>query len=263
MRVQLPWSKLEISRDGGVILQFDFPLTPRFFLASAKEDLLGGGVRGTVNGLTNAKRAIDCQTDTFLSAIGFVSRGLEKQLGPSVIKSLHPYNSNPDQPLKFKILESLGIFTPAIVDEVRKIRHLLEHEYRKPTAKGVRNAIDVASLFVSACEGAMNAFLDDVSLIKGSAIHPYGGNQVPRERINIKLDNYRGMFIEISYSNISTWEQAEIRLTPTHPGYLAWLRVLFAVRLGEGIETSLETAALLSDFSLAGKKVKVKSIGYR
>jgi hypothetical protein len=77
-RVNLDWKKLTIEIADGETLNFQYSLTPKFFLNSAHDDLKEGSARGLVNALTNAKRAIDCQTDSFLSAIGFSPKGLDK-----------------------------------------------------------------------------------------------------------------------------------------------------------------------------------------
>ena len=251
-----------IEREGGVMLYFEFPLTPRFFLDSAKKDLAGKDTKGLVNALTNSKRAIDCQTDTFLNSIGYTSKGLEKQLNTAAIQSVNTYSNTPSLPLKFKVLESLGIVTPAIVDKVRQIRHNLEHEYRKPTARVVREAIDIASLFVSACEGAMNVFLHDVYFVKGRTAHPLFDEEVSATSVIIGFNDNPKARINVRFRNFSPWEVAEVTIPPTDPQYLALLRVLFSVRLEENIERDIILAATTSGFSLSGKKVKVKSIEY-
>ncbi len=261
-RANLPWSKLEIEVDSGTILQYQFPLMPRFFLSSAKEDLAGKDARGLVNALTNAKRAIDCQTEIFLGSIGYSSKGLVKQLGDEVILSLQSYSHDPNQRLQFKVLESLGIVTSAIVEKVRRFRHGLEHEYRQPRYKDVRESIDIASLFVSACEGAMNAFLEDVHLCVGKTTHPLGNFEMPARQIGIALEDHPKPRIQIKYSNFDPWEHADVNLEPSAPEYLAFLRVLFAVRQKENIEKALGLAVETCGFSLAGKKLKVKSIDY-
>src|SRR5712692_3227185 len=122
-RADFDWKKLTVMKEGGTILQFRYPLPPKFFLKIAKEDLRERGDRGLINALSNAKRAIDCQTDSFLSAIGFSPKELQKQLGKRVIAGLEQFVTNTEQPLKFQVLESLGIVTPAIVSRVRRIRN--------------------------------------------------------------------------------------------------------------------------------------------
>ena len=261
-RANLPWKKLRIEHESGVILNFRYPLTPKFFLNSARDDLKDGSLRGRINALTNAKRAIDCQTDTFLSAIGYSPKGLEKQLGKTVIEGLRTFANSVGHPLKFLVLESLGIVTPAIVTRVRDIRHLLEHQYKKPSINAVNDAIDIAALYVSACQGAMSAFLEDVHLGYEKIPHPLGGEQVFERAIWISLDNDEPVHIKLHFYNFTSRERADITLFPNDPCYLALLRLLFAVRSEENIERAIAFAANSAGVAMTGGKVKVESIDY-
>ena len=44
-------------------LEFPFEIHAQHFLDIAEEDLLSNDLRGNINALTNAKRAIDCQVE--------------------------------------------------------------------------------------------------------------------------------------------------------------------------------------------------------
>lgn len=261
-RANLDWKKLKIEITGGVILNFRYPLTPNFFLNSAKDDLKDGSARGLVNALTNAKRAIDCQTDSFLAAIGYSPKGLEKQLGKAVIEGLHGFTSNSDQPLKFLVLESLGIVTPLIVNRVRTIRHELEHQYKKPSTAAVRDAIDIASLYVSSCQGQMSPFLEDVHLGYGSFPHPYDGDLVLERSISISLNNNEPVYVDLHYLDIKRHENANIEFSPNDPHYLGLLRVLFAVRAEENIERAIAFAVESAGIQIEAGKIKIVSIDY-
>lgn len=261
--LNLPWNRLEVKVEGGVILDFEYPLTPKFFLKSAKEDLKEGGARGLINALSNAKRAIDCQTDCFLSAIGYAPKNLDKQLGKDVIQSLNAFISNVEQPLKFRVLESLGIVTPAIVTRVRSIRNLLEHQYKKPLRRAVRDAIDIAALYISACEGAMGSFLEGVYFGTGEIKHPLINEMDFERRMRIDLESDSDpIHINVHYVDFKIYEQIDLKFLPSDPCYLALLRVLFAVRSRESMEQAIVFAAKSSGFVLNGTKVQVKSVGY-
>jgi hypothetical protein len=262
-RANLNWRKLKIEHESGVILDFRYPLTPKFFLNSARDDFKDKSARGLVNALTNAKRAIDCQTDSFLSAIGYTPKGLEKQLGKTVIEGLLKFAENPGQPLKFLVLESLGIVTPGIVNRVRDVRHLLEHQYKKPSAKAVKDAIDVAALYLSACNGAMHTFLQDVHIGCDKYKHPLHGEFVFDAAIWISLENYNDpVHINIHFFNSGDSERADINVSPSDPCYLALLRVLFAVRSEENVEQAIAFLAKCAGFEIPNGKVKVESIDY-
>jgi hypothetical protein len=262
-RSRLPWNKLKIYRDGGVILKFEYPLVPKFFLRSAKEDLATGTIRGLVNALSNAKRAIDCQTDSFLSALGYSPWRLREQLGKPVVESLRLFSTNTEQPLKFRVLESLGIVTPAIVSRIRRVRNLLEHEYKKPSARAVQEAIDVASLYVSACEGAMNTFLEGVRFGFGAVLDPFSGETVLERRISINFDNgNETSLVEFTYADWTKREHGRINVPPLDTNYLALLRILFAARAEEKVEEAIAFAVTNSGHSLDGTSVRVTEINW-
>jgi len=258
-RAQLDWYRLVVTQESGVILEHEYPLSAKFFLTCAREDLKEGKSRGFVNALSNAKRAIDCQTDSYLCAIGFSPKTLQKQLGATVIQGLVQFSPAVDRPLKFRVLESLGIVAPAIVNRVRTIRHLLEHQYKKPTPAAVRDAIDIASLYVSALDGSMNSFLENVHLECGDIPHPLGGDTVAERRISIELTNWRDpdLFIGVRFWDLGKREEATLKILPSDPNYLSMLRVLFAGRARENFEEVLRFAAMNSGFSLGAKKIRV------
>jgi hypothetical protein len=259
-RADLDWKRLRIMKEGGTLLEFRYPLTPKFFLKSAKEDLREGSDRGLINALSNAKRAIDCQTDTFLSAIGYTAKGLDKQLEQAVRNSLKCFVSDVEQPLKFRVLESLGIVTPAIVARVRRIRNMLEHHYRKPAKAAVRDAIDVAALYVSACEGSMNTFLEAVHLQAGEVYNSTIREMTSERQFSIQLDWAKSGIIELGYFHATKRERSELKIGPSDRCDLAWLRVIFAVRAEDEIEGALIVALELSGYDLAGKTVRVREL---
>ena len=259
-RTLLPLKQIHVRHDGGVILDFEYPLTPKFFLQCAQEDLLQKGARGLVNALTNAKRAIDCQTDTFLSALGFSPNNLAKQLGKDSVKSLQAFCTNQDQPLGFRVLESLGLVTTSLVARVRKIRHLLEHQYKKPTRKAVSDAIEIASLYVRACGGAMTTFLEDVSIGGPEVRHPIHSDIETFERDLSIAKSYSASSLRVQLYDWSQYEVAIIEVPPSDPLYLALLRVLFAVREKSGISDAIAFAVTSSGWPVEAKRFKVASI---
>jgi len=71
-KADLDWSKLIVHLESDFIsFSHEFPLDPKDFLTFAKKDFFAADTRGLVNALSNAKRAIDCQTDSILIALGF------------------------------------------------------------------------------------------------------------------------------------------------------------------------------------------------
>src|SRR5439155_10447488 len=153
----LDWREIYFNPDTGTSLSYDFPLMPADFIEFAKADVALGSTRGLVNALSNAKRAVDCQADIFTLAIGFDPDKLKKQLGALAFTGSGRIQTQQDVPLKFRLLQDLGVATPAIVARMRKLRNALEHDYRKPRRNEVSDAIDIAELFVQACEGRMRS----------------------------------------------------------------------------------------------------------
>ena len=100
--------------------------------------------RGFVNGLSNAKRAIDCQVEKLLAGLGLPSA-----------RSF---------PKKMALLTELGVIAPRIVTKVVQTRNYLEHEYRKPEKEQVEDAVDVATLFVAALERSLDIFLCEFTI---------------------------------------------------------------------------------------------------
>jgi hypothetical protein len=160
------------------------------------------------------------------------------------------------------VLESLGILAPKIVNEVRSIRNQLEHQYKKPSTRAVRNAIDIAGLFVKSCQGEMNTFLENVHLGCGKIEHPGGGGKVFERCITISFEKNEPIHIKLHYLNFAKQEDADVMILPRDPSYLGFLRVLFAVRSEEKIEQAILFAVKAAGVQIAGEKIKVASVEY-
>jgi hypothetical protein len=172
----LDWSDLYFEPDGGGSFSCPFQITPTELIDFAKSDFYKADRKGLINALSNAKRAIDCQTDGFLVAIGLDPEDLKKQLGDHGIQFLSPGIPDRSVPLKFRLLQSLDFAAPSIVSKMRRLRNLLEHEYRMPRRKEVGDAIDVAELFVKACQWKMKSPMTSFGFGSGTL-----NSKVPRE----------------------------------------------------------------------------------
>jgi hypothetical protein len=166
-QANLDFSNLYYSASDGIGLFSSYTIKPSDFITFAKADFYTPDTRGLINALSNAKRAIDCQADGFLSAIGINSDGIDKQLGREGLASIAFGKTSKEGPLKFRLLEALGVATPSIVGRMRSLRNLLEHEYKKPSRRSVSDAIGIAELFVQACGGKMKSMFDGVGLGSG------------------------------------------------------------------------------------------------
>lgn len=131
-----------IPSGGGGLSMHRLDVDPYDFLVLAEEDWERGGLAAELNAITNAKRAIVAQMDQALLSFGYPAT---------------PWKV----PKKIEILQSLGLVAPRILRRVSSARNLLEHEYRRPAAKDVEDAIDLAALFVASIKPVLTLFGDE------------------------------------------------------------------------------------------------------
>lgn len=141
--LNLDLNRLKVEMDGGTSLGYDFDIQANEFIKFAELDLGQDTAHGLVNALSNAKRAIDCQVDTFLGCFGLLSR-----------RSF---------PKKMDLLHEMGRITPRIVNKVINARNYLEHEFKKPNREQVEDTVDIATLFVISLEQELHLFNTDFS----------------------------------------------------------------------------------------------------
>jgi hypothetical protein len=153
---KIDWSNAVYLIDAGTKLNYKFELNPDDFLRFAKQDISRGTTHGLINGLTNAKRCIDCEVDKFIYATkiaqnweGYISR-IESYIAGSEEDIFS------DAPIKLRLLHALGVAPSLLVSRYRTIRNKLEHEYKIPTTQEVKEAIDLAQLFRGCVDNALN-----------------------------------------------------------------------------------------------------------
>ena len=106
------------------------PIKPKEYLAFSEQDILGKDLRGAVNALSNAKRAIDCQVENITGAFGLPKK-----------------RSFPE---RLEQIQTLGLVAPRIVRKIVKTRNLIEHRYAEISVSDAEDAVDIATLFVEA-----------------------------------------------------------------------------------------------------------------
>ena len=104
----------------------------------------------------------------------------------------------------------------------------------------------------------MNAFLETVHFQGDYAVVSENEARYARA-ISVDLDRARTQ-IEIKYWNRTKREYAHKAVKPTEESYLAWLRVLFAVRAEDEIESVLAPAASLCGYPLEAKNMRIRPI---
>ncbi|MDR7370058.1 hypothetical protein SAMN05444397_10948 [Flavobacterium aquidurense] len=127
-----------------------FDINPKDFLRFARQDLSDSKDRGYINSLTNSKRAIDCQVDDLLEIVGIKIKDENKDL--ENFAKLFDFDAN-DIAFKLKLIHSLNLAPSLLVSKARTIRNKLEHYYQMPKETEVKEALDVADLFIRSIEG--------------------------------------------------------------------------------------------------------------
>lgn len=124
--------------EGNIGLGVKFELNPCDFIRYAEQDLNNNDDRAIVNAISNAKRAIDCRTDMILKALRLSSSTLKKS--------------------KYDVLQELGIVAPRIINKIRKVRNLMEHEYILPKIDVAEDAVDIAMLYEASANRVFHLF---------------------------------------------------------------------------------------------------------
>jgi hypothetical protein len=244
---RIDWEDASVEPDSGP-LDYDCPfnLTPEDFVTFAKADVFNKDTRGLINGLSNAKRAIDCQTDLFITCLGLNPEKLPQQLGAVGLAELKRDELEEiDAPLKFRFLAALGVATPAIISRMRKLRNVLEHEYRQPRRRDVSDAIDVAELFIQACRGRFRSAWQIFSIESGktdarrlgmqeSEIRvDFDFKQKPSARFDVQIVDFR------KFRETKKWERKSDVLKPGHKGFVLTLKLLWQSDINQDLRKEL------------------------
>jgi hypothetical protein len=216
-RVDLNLASLSLIPDTGSTLDLEYEITPEDFLLFAEKDILQDDVRGLVNGLSNAKRAIDCQVEKLLACLGLPSaRSFPKKMG---------------------LLNEIGVVAPRIVTKVVRARNYLEHQYQKPEKEQVEDAVDVATLFVAALERSLTFFPENFSLenlVDGLELVP--GILQACKRISFHFHSNRHWFeiqdsvydVDVEKNQRTPVFRGNSTLTASDRGYRELIRLCFS-----------------------------------
>lgn len=104
------------------------------YLYFAKADLLSKDLRGAINALSNAKRAIHLLVDCFLELLG-----LKKIYGED------------NFPTKLEIIQKLEAFPTRLLKTLNKRRNLIEHKYDQIGLDEAEGFVEIAELFIRLC----------------------------------------------------------------------------------------------------------------
>lgn len=149
-----------VPSSGHGYLESKFDIKPKDFLRFARQDIKQDDDRGFINGLTNAKRAIDCQVDEALDKCAIKHDNFSDDINDF----LDYFELDNDVPIKLKIIHALNLAPSLLISKTRTLRNQLEHIYKKPSKAKVKEAIDVADLFIRSIEGKFNSLTNDFGL---------------------------------------------------------------------------------------------------
>lgn len=135
----------------------EFELSARDYLAFAEEDLTINTIKSKINCISNLKRAIDCQIDTFLYVYNLYEVFNEGNL--KIGK-------------KLDFLEFSGVFTSYSITRLNTIRNKMEHNYIIPNIEDLEVYYDLVFAFISVLESKImftlsnerDYYLDDDNL---------------------------------------------------------------------------------------------------
>jgi len=191
---KIKWNKFYILKDCTSYNEYvKFGLSPEDFLKFAKQDLKNLDNKGLVEGLSNSKRAIDCQVDWIISYLGFDYLNFNEQHYPYIKSMINEFEAETyfDKNLSFKLrfLQAMEITPIFLIAKIRKLRNELEHEYLMPQKDEVREAVEIAELFINATQNILwHKFISDYFVLQ--------------EKIKILPENKEYiMFLKASISN--------------------------------------------------------------
>ena len=144
-----------------------FEITPKQFLEYAEKAIEEGGNAGYINALSNIKRAIDCQLDL----LGYILGQFRKAK-----------KENWKFPRKIEFMRSTGLVAPEVLTKINRKRNELEHEYKCPATEEVKDALDIANLFLA----STNRFVEREYLGFGTELN--------RGELWINFDQDRNLF---------------------------------------------------------------------
>ncbi|GAA4907203.1 hypothetical protein [Mucilaginibacter defluvii] len=151
LKSKINFSNLYISNEGGTGLTFHYNLKPIDYLNYAKKDLKESNFRGFLNCITNAKRAIDCQTDRILNIFNLSN---SKKYSAIINKFIESNNrkAKDGENRALVFVEVLGIAPIGLISKIRNLRNKLEHYYERPSEIEAQEAIELAELYVNATQ---------------------------------------------------------------------------------------------------------------
>lgn len=130
-----------------------FSVTPENYLQFAKQGFLDRSTKGLIDAMSNAKRAIESQIDSIILFLGYNYKTFDKRTTYSKTKEFITNNFKDDNTDgitdRIKLLQILNISPSFLMSKIRSLRNKVEHEYIIPEIHEVKEAIEIADLFIN------------------------------------------------------------------------------------------------------------------
>jgi len=248
--IKLDLTKLILIPSGGYMdLNNEFEINPKDFYRYAKEDLYSATDRGVINAISNAKRAIDCQIDEVLFTLGI---DLTKKTD-SLEAFLKIIEINSDIPYKLKIIQALNIAPGLIITKYRNLRNRLEHFYKIPTIDEVKEAIDIADLFIRSVEGQFKGLTTEFDITDANNFIKDFEYKAGYELIYIEDENYFSI-----YEKMSGKRANEIIMTPDNLEFYGFIRLMHSIDDEFEMVESFKIIARLIEHPIPQKHISMK-----
>ncbi|CAC9972888.1 hypothetical protein [Flavobacterium panici] len=202
-----------------------FDLCPKDFLRWAKIDLKGGNLMGHINSLTNSKRAIDCQIDSVFEALGIKSDNFNKEFADYV--KLFDFEDD-NIPIKLKIIHSINLAPSLIIFKTRSLRNKLEHLYQQPKEDEVKEAVDIADLFIRCVDGKTDMINSEFFITDGKN---FGKSRWHVEKnLYFKFDtDLKNFSIKIKNTTSDDSNLEEVIIDSNDKEFIAILNLMFSI----------------------------------
>jgi hypothetical protein len=171
---------VEIDGIGSERVNPPWDLTANDYLVFARTDLKQGSRRALVNSLGNTKRALHCQVDSVLHAIGLGTIAGDRRW---------------DFRTKTDVIGAMGIVTPSVLSRINRVRNEVEHGYSSPTsAATMTDLIDAVELFLAASQPFAEARFTETSWVwsvrgveRWVEVNRDGGDLVLRGEVDLRI----------------------------------------------------------------------------
>lgn len=201
----------DVSLENQEDIETGLEISPREYLRFAEYDLNANYDHHLVNSLSNSKRAIDSQLDSLLIGFGLSKRAAKWKF-----------------PAKVNYLNDIGIISPRILNKINKKRNFLEHEYKKPNAEEVEDALDVAVLFINYTNKYL--FPAAIEFVLHDKEMGYYGYSEDTKMLIIRLDwrNCKLIFNTPVRGTNGLWEYITEDVSSGHKDYDEYLKIFIS-----------------------------------